>query len=101
MSKDRSEAMGQRLQDLRLAKGLSQSQLAKLAGVPTSSLKNWEQGRREPLLSAARQLALALGITLDTLAHELCEPTPTGQNGTGRAEKPAPGGQGRKRKGKG
>lgn len=60
--------MGQRLQRLRQDKGLSQSQLAKRAGVPVGTLKNWEQDRREPLLDTAAKIAVALGISLDELA---------------------------------
>lgn len=76
MDEKRREAMGIVLQELRQAKGLSQSQLAKAAGLPTSTLKNWEQGRREPLLSAAYQLAQALGISLDEMAAKLFRTTP-------------------------
>lgn len=70
-------AMGQRLQELRLKAGLSQSQLARTAGVPVGSLKNWEQGRRLPQLDAAWRLANALGISLDELAGKVFEPAPT------------------------
>jgi transcriptional regulator with XRE-family HTH domain len=62
------EAMGQQLKKLRAAAGLSQSQLARAAGVPVATLKNWEQGRRQPLLGAACKLADALGVGLDELA---------------------------------
>jgi transcriptional regulator with XRE-family HTH domain len=68
--------MGERFQELRQARGFSQSELAKVAGLPVSSLKNWEQGRREPLLSAAYQLAKALGITLDHLAGTVFKDAP-------------------------
>jgi transcriptional regulator with XRE-family HTH domain len=68
VAKKRGETMGERMQRLRLAKGLSQSQLARAAGVPPGTLRNWEQGRREPLLSAAARVAVALGISLDELA---------------------------------
>lgn len=60
--------MGQRLQELRQRAGLSQSELARAAEVPIGSLRNWEHGRRTPLLDAAARIALALGITLDELA---------------------------------
>jgi transcriptional regulator with XRE-family HTH domain len=60
--------MGERLQRLRLEKGFSQSQLAKAAGVPTATLKNWEQARRTMLIDAAVKLADALEISLDELA---------------------------------
>lgn len=66
--------MGQRLQELRQRAGLSQSELARAAEVPIGSLRNWEHGRRTPLLDAAARIAQALGISLDELA------------GTGQAE---------------
>jgi transcriptional regulator with XRE-family HTH domain len=60
--------MGGRLQRLRLARGLSQSQLARKAGVPAGTLKNWEHGRRTMLFDAAVKLADALDVSLDELA---------------------------------
>jgi transcriptional regulator with XRE-family HTH domain len=60
--------MGTRLQRLRKAAGLSQSQLARAAGVPLGSLQQWEQGRRTPLLDAAARIAVALQCSIDDLA---------------------------------
>jgi transcriptional regulator with XRE-family HTH domain len=64
----RKETMGQRLQRLRREAGLSQRGLADRAGVPIGTLRNWEQGRREPYFSTAVRVAMALGVTLDELA---------------------------------
>ncbi len=63
-----SETQGQRLQRLRQGAGLSQPQLAAAAGVPVSSLRNWEQDRRPLFLETAGLLAKALGVSLDALA---------------------------------
>lgn len=47
--------------EIRRSMGLTQEQFSMLIGVPTSTLRNWEQGRREPrgpalaLLSAVRR----------------------------------------------
>lgn len=60
--------MGVRFKRLREAAGLSQSQLARAAGVPVTSLQQWEQGRRTPLLDAAARVAEALDVSLDDLA---------------------------------
>jgi transcriptional regulator with XRE-family HTH domain len=60
--------VGQQLKKLRTAVGLSQQELARAAGVPVGTLKNWEQGRREPLLGAAARVARALRVSLDELA---------------------------------
>lgn len=62
------ESMGERFKRLREAAGLSQSEAAEAAGVPFATLRNWEQGRRQPLLGAAARLAQALGVSLDELA---------------------------------
>jgi transcriptional regulator with XRE-family HTH domain len=63
-----TETSGERLQRLRKAAGLSQPGLAKAAGVPAATIRNWEQGRRGPLLENAAKLAVALGVSLDELA---------------------------------
>jgi putative transcriptional regulator len=60
--------MGKRFKQMREAAGLSQTQLAKAADVPVGSLRQWEQGRRTPLLDAAARIAVAMGVTLDELA---------------------------------
>jgi transcriptional regulator with XRE-family HTH domain len=59
--------MAARLQKLRKAAGLSQSQLAKAARVPVTTLQGWERARRMPRLEAAMKLADALNVTLDEL----------------------------------
>lgn len=64
------ETMGQKLQRLRKAVGLSQSQLAKAAGVPVGTLRNWEQDIRSPLLTTAGRIAKALGVSLDDLIED-------------------------------
>jgi transcriptional regulator with XRE-family HTH domain len=61
-------AMSERLQRLRQRAGLSQSQLARAAGIPIRTLQEWEQARRSPGLEAAGRIADALGCTLDELA---------------------------------
>jgi transcriptional regulator with XRE-family HTH domain len=76
------ESMGERLQRLRQAAGLSQPQLAEAAGVPVGTLRNWEQGRRVPLLDTAACVAGALGVSLDELAPPVA-PAPA-KKGKGR-----------------
>jgi transcriptional regulator with XRE-family HTH domain len=63
-------ALALRIRQLRQAAGLSQSQAARLAGVPQATFLSWEHARRVPRLDAARDLARALGVTLDELARE-------------------------------
>jgi transcriptional regulator with XRE-family HTH domain len=62
--------MGRRLQQLRQKAGMSQPELAAAAHVPLSTLRNWEQGRRMPLLDTAARVAQALGVSLDEFAPE-------------------------------
>jgi transcriptional regulator with XRE-family HTH domain len=60
--------MAKQFKKLRSAAGLSQSQLAKAAGVPLGTYQTWEHGKRTPLLDAAAKVAVALGCSLDDLA---------------------------------
>jgi transcriptional regulator with XRE-family HTH domain len=62
--------IGMRLQQLRKAAGLSQTELAQLSETSIDSLRNWEQDRSTPKLDAAARLAKALGVTLDALVSE-------------------------------
>ena len=70
------ETFAARLKRLRERAGLSQPKLAAAADVPVATLRTWEQGRREPLLSAAVKLATALGVSLDELAGRAPQPPP-------------------------
>jgi transcriptional regulator with XRE-family HTH domain len=56
---------GERLQELRLRAGLSQSELAAKAALPLRTIQNWEIGRREPRAGALFQVASALGISVE------------------------------------
>ena len=67
---------------------LSQSQLARAAGVPVGSWRGWEQGRRTMLVDAAIKLADALGVTPDELAGR--EPPAKGK-GTRKGKDDRPG----------
>lgn len=51
----------------RLAKGLTQAQLAKAIGVQPSQIGAWEQGTRRPKLEALKKLAEALGAEWEEL----------------------------------
>lgn len=91
---NKTETLGQRLQRLRAAAGLTQSQLAERAEVAVSSLRNWEIDYREPGFRAVSRLAKALGVTAEVLADTV----PVGESGrtarpagpTKRAEPSAP-----------
>lgn len=51
---------GPEIKALREARGLTQAALAALAGVSTSALESWEQGRRRPSPEAEARLATIL-----------------------------------------
>jgi transcriptional regulator with XRE-family HTH domain len=55
----------------RAALGLSQSELARTAGVSVRQLARYEAGDQQPVLSAAVALADALGISLAQLAGQI------------------------------
>lgn len=52
----------------RAALGLSQAELATQVGLDKRQIRRYEAGDAQPTLSAGRQIAHALGITLDELA---------------------------------
>ena len=56
---------GEKLRELRTAAGLTQAGLASASGVPIGTIRDYEQGKRDPLLSTAQKLAHALGKGLD------------------------------------
>jgi transcriptional regulator with XRE-family HTH domain len=62
------ETLGQRLCRLRTAVGLTQDQVAERSGQSIWSIRNWENDRRRPQIDAIRDLAAALGATVDDLA---------------------------------
>jgi transcriptional regulator with XRE-family HTH domain len=65
--------LGAWLKALRERAGLSQQELADRIGVDQASVSRWENGRGEPGVSIAGELADALGVDVHTLAHP---PTP-------------------------
>ena len=76
--------MSQRLQAARLAAGLSQSQLARAAGVPVGTLQGWEQGRRTPLADVLPRLAGALGCGYEDILGPPETPAPAPKKGRGK-----------------
>ena len=62
------ETLGQKLQRLRLAAGLTQEGLAKRSKLPVWSLRNWEHDHRLPGLVPVYKLAKALGVQMEELA---------------------------------
>lgn len=59
-----------RLRGLRLALGLSQSDVATAVGVATLTYLRWENGSYEPRLSDLKRLAQVLGVSVGNLAGD-------------------------------
>ena len=55
------------LASLRVAAGMSQSELAFLCDIEQPHVSRYESGRHEPLVSTACKMATALGVSLDVL----------------------------------
>lgn len=53
--------LGETVKRLRIARGLSQQELARCAHISVSFLSLLERGKREPTLSVLRRIAAALG----------------------------------------
>ncbi len=61
---------GPRIRVLRKKRGMTQEELAKAAGLGTSTIRDYEHDRREPALSSAFSLADALDVKVDSLRHK-------------------------------
>jgi transcriptional regulator with XRE-family HTH domain len=62
---------GEKLRELREAKGLSRMALADACGVPFGTIHGYESGRRAPAFATTLKLAKALGV--DCTAFADCE----------------------------
>jgi len=62
-----SEIFKERLKKAREIRGLGQSNLARKAGLPPSSISHFEGGGRKPSFENLRRLAVALEVTTDYL----------------------------------
>jgi transcriptional regulator with XRE-family HTH domain len=67
-------SFGGRLKALRQDAGLSRAELARGAGVPAGTLRNWENDRGFPGLAACLRLAAALGVPVERLAEGVEDP---------------------------
>ena len=61
------KGLGETIKFLRLEKGLTQPQLAKIVGVSNGMISIWENNVNEPKASYLKALATALDTTVDTL----------------------------------
>ena len=55
------------LKKYREARGFTQAELAKLSGVSTRMIQNYESGKSRPRFDASEKLAAALGVQITNL----------------------------------
>jgi transcriptional regulator with XRE-family HTH domain len=67
-------SFGRHLRTLGEAAGLFRAALARRAGVPSGTLRNWEADRGFPGVQAGLRLAGALGVTPERLAEGVEDP---------------------------
>jgi transcriptional regulator with XRE-family HTH domain len=70
--------VGERIRDVRLSRGISQSKLGKLIGVTFQQVQKYEAGHNRIGASRLYMAAMALGMTID----ELCRPPAHKRKGT-------------------
>ena len=61
-------ALGLRLRELRLERGMTMAALAERIGVTQPAISQWESGRERPGRETLQRLAGALGVTAEALA---------------------------------
>ncbi len=64
---DLSDRLAKNIKQLRDARGLTQQQIAKLAGVPRATFANLESGTANPTLSILERVATALQVSIEEL----------------------------------
>lgn len=74
MDKPLLDTLGRHLQALRLARGLSLSQLAQDAGIAKSNLSRLEQGCGNPTLDTVWRIAIQLNVPFGNLVAPICAP---------------------------
>lgn len=62
-----------KIRQLREEKGLTQKQIADLAGLATVTIQNYELGKREPSFKAIQKLSQVFGVDLTDLANYVDE----------------------------
>ncbi len=63
-----------RLKELRLAKGISQKEIAEYLGITVAAYSLYERGNREPNISILRKIAEYYSISMDELLEANNEP---------------------------
>lgn len=66
--------LSERLQELKLTRGVMQKDVASAIGVPLRTYQRYEYGEREPQVSVFVRIADFYGVSLDYLAGRTDEP---------------------------
>ena len=59
--------LGEKLQELRKSRGLTQEELAEALYVSRTAVSKWESGRGYPSLDSLKEISSYFGVTLDEL----------------------------------
>jgi transcriptional regulator with XRE-family HTH domain len=86
LTKPRPE-QGKRLRDLRVAAGLSQTELAELVGERQQNIAYWEQSHRPPRSDVLPKLAEALGVAVTDLLDAAGDVPQRRKGPVGRAQR--------------
>lgn len=62
--------ISQKILRLRIEKGMTQAEIAKIAGVSDKSISAWESGRREPKIKAIQSMCAYFHFDLNTFIDE-------------------------------
>lgn len=68
-----------RIKELRLSKGLKQSELANKLKIAQNTLSTWEIGKYEPDIAALNEIADIFSVSVDYLIGNSPDPTPPGE----------------------
>jgi transcriptional regulator with XRE-family HTH domain len=75
MADDLGAHLGRNIRQLRAARGLTQAQVARLAGLPRATWSNLESGAANPTLEVLRRVAGALQLSIEELLSRPRSPT--------------------------
>jgi transcriptional regulator with XRE-family HTH domain len=70
MDDDLAERLSRNVKQLRVARGATQQQMAKLSALPRATWANIESGSANPTLSVLHRVAVALQVSLEELVAE-------------------------------
>ena len=70
-------AIGENIKSLRLQHGLSQAELAKIAGVSDKAVSSWEQNNSVPRMGAIQKMADFFGVQKSVIIETTSDPNDT------------------------